>query len=37
MFHHLISNAVKFRKGEMTRLTLEATIIKQNRFRSVEE
>jgi signal transduction histidine kinase len=36
MLYHLLLNAVKFRKSESAQVTVAATIIKQNRFRSVE-
>jgi phosphoserine phosphatase RsbU/P len=36
MLHHLLSNAVKYRKGEAASVTIDGTLIKQNRFRSVE-
>ncbi|WP_240410169.1 sensor histidine kinase [Flavisolibacter nicotianae] len=36
LLRQLLSNAVKFRNGESARVQIEGTVIKQNRFRSVE-
>lgn len=36
MIYHLLLNAVKFRKEQTVEVTIDATIMKQNRFRSVE-
>ena len=36
LFYHLLTNAVKFKKGDTAQVTVTATIIQQNRFRSLE-
>jgi len=36
LFYHLVANAVKFRKGDSAQVKIDGTVIKQNRFRSVE-
>lgn len=36
MIQHLISNAVKFRKGKVAEIIIAGTIIKQNRFKAIE-
>jgi phosphoserine phosphatase RsbU/P len=37
MFRHLLLNAIKFRKEDAVHVTITATIVKQNHFRSVED
>ena len=37
LLYHLLSNAVKFRRGGAANVNISATILKQNTFRSVEE
>jgi sigma-B regulation protein RsbU (phosphoserine phosphatase) len=36
LIYHLLSNAVKFRKGGKVNVAISSTILKQNKFRSVE-
>lgn len=37
MMYHILSNAVKFRKGEQADVIITSTILKQNRFALVED
>jgi sigma-B regulation protein RsbU (phosphoserine phosphatase) len=36
LLHHLLSNSVKFRRGDSVQVKIEGTVIKRNRFRSVK-
>ena len=37
LIYHLLSNSVKFRKNQKVNVTIHSTILKQNKFRSVED
>jgi phosphoserine phosphatase RsbU/P len=37
LFYHLFSNAVKFKKKEQVRVSVDAEVVQQNRFRAMED
>jgi sigma-B regulation protein RsbU (phosphoserine phosphatase) len=37
LLYHILSNAIKFRRGERARVYITATVIPQNKFRNVEQ
>jgi len=37
LFYHVLLNAVRFRKGDASSVTITSTVLKQNKFRSIED